>query len=382
MKKLGARFIGMAAVACGMFCQGLGAETFQPEVFTVEKTIQPGPNVLVNAASWDGSSKIHVFGQGGLAYKGLIGMGLTSQFVVSADGKKAFVLSDYMKRYTYGPVESVVQIFDIATLTPEREILVPNKAVKAIGMTNLIELSADEKFLYVQNATPATSVTVIDLGQGKVVSEVPTPGCYGIYAAKKAGKFSTLCGTGQIKTYALEKGEYTTTTSAKIFDVDADPLYVHAQRRGNGQLIFTSFKGNLYLLDDSGKQVVLKQKLEPARDIEGDWAPGGYAVSAYHKASDMVFLILHPEAYEGSHKDVSAEIWAYSLAKKKLVSRSAAVGLVALAVTQDKQPFLYGANEEEETVDEYTLDDPKKFTFSKTATDARVGWNTSLLVTP
>jgi methylamine dehydrogenase heavy chain len=382
MKKLCARFIGMAVVTFGVISQSFAADIFKPEVFTVEKAIKPGPNILVNAASWDGSSKIHVYGQDGLLYKGLMGIGLTSQFVVSADGKTAFVLSDYMKRYTYGPVESVLQIFDIATLTPVREILVPTKAVKAIGMTNLIELSADEKFLYIQNATPATSVTVVDLAQNKVVSEVPTPGCYGIYAAKKAGKFSTLCGSGQIKTYTLEGGEYKTETSTKIFDVDADPLYIHAQRRSNGQLIFTSFNGNLYLLDDSGKNVVLQEKLEVTRGIEGNWVPGGYAVSVYHKPSDQVFMVMHSGAYEGSHKDVSEEIWAYNLAKKKLVSRSEAIGLVALAVTQDKQPKLYGSNEEEETVDEYTVSDAKKYLFSKTASDEKAGWTTSLLVTP
>lgn len=381
MKKLCARFVAMAFVV-GCIPRVFAADPFTPEVFTVEKAIQPGPNVLVNAASWDGSSKIHVYGQGGLIYKGLMGAGLTSQFVVSADGKTAFVLSDYMKRYTYGPVESVLQIFDIATLTPVREILVPNKAVKAIGMTNLIELSADEKILYIQNATPATSVTVVDLVQNKVINEVPTPGCYGIYAAKKAGKFSTLCGSGQIKTYTLEGDQYKTETSAKIFDVDADPLYIHAQRRNNGQLIFTSFNGNLYLLDDSGKNVVLKEKLEVTKGVEGDWVPGGYAVSVYHKPEDQVFMVVHSGAYEGSHKDVSEEIWAYSLGKKKLISRSAAEGLVALAVTQDKTPKLYGSNEDEETLDEYTLSDAKKYLFSKTASDEKAGWTTSLLVTP
>jgi methylamine dehydrogenase heavy chain len=381
MKKLLAHIAGMALV-CGVVSQTFAQETFKPEVFTVEKTIKPGPNVLVNAASWDGASKVHVYGQDGLTYKGLMGAGLTSQLLVSANGKTAFVLSDYMKRYTYGPVESVLQIFDIATLTPVREIIVPNKAAKAIGMTNLIELSADEKILYIQNATPATSVTLVDLVQGKVLSEVPSPGCYGIYAAKKSGKFSTLCGSGTIKTYTLTGTEYKVETSDKIFDVDADALYIHAQRRGNGQLIFTSFNGNLYLLDDSGSKVVLKEKLEVAKGIEGNWAPGGYAITAYHKPGDQVFMAMHSDAYDGSHKDGSEEIWVYSLAKKKLISRSEAEGLVALAVTQDKTPKIYGSNEDEESVDEYSLSDAKNYVFSKSASDERVGWTTSLLVAP
>lgn len=355
---------------------------FKPETFTVEKAIKPGPNVLVNTASWDGSSKLHVFGQNGLEYKGLVGMGLTSQFVVSRDGSKAYVLSDYMKRYTYGPVESVMQIFEIKTLSPVTEIIVPNKAAKAIGMTQLIELSADEKLLFVQNATPATSVTVIDLQKNAVVSEIPTPGCYGIVAAQKGQKFSTWCGSGQFKTYVLNGADYTSETSETIFDPQTDALYVHAQRRGNGELIFTSFNGNLYLVDDSGKTVVKKKIIPVSKGIEGKWAPGGYAVSAYNKANDVVFILMHSEAYEGSHKDGSEEIWAYSLSKNQLVSRSPAEDLVALATTQDKEPRLYGSNEDDESVDEYQLSDAKKFIFKKTASDERVGWTTSLLVAP
>lgn len=355
---------------------------FKPETFTVEKAIKPGANVLVNTASWDGSSKLHVFGQDGLEYKGLVGMGLTSQFVVSRDGGKAYVLSDYMKRYTYGPVESVVQIFDIKTLSPVTEIIVPNKAAKAIGMTQLIELSADEKFLFIQNATPATSVTVIDLQRNAVVNEIPTPGCYGIVAAPKGQKFSTLCGSGQFKTYVFKGSDYISETSEMIFDPQVDALYLHAQRRGNGELIFTSFNGNLYLLDDSGKAVVKKKIISVSKGIEGDWVPGGYAITAYNKANDVVFMLMHSGAYEGSHKDASEEIWAYSLGKNKLVSRSPAPHLVALTATQDKEPRLYGANEEDESVDEYQLSDAKKFIFSKTASDERVGWTTSLLVAP
>lgn len=357
------------------------APGFEPEVFTVEKEIKPGPNVYVNYASWDGSSKLHVYGQDGLEYKGLMGMGLTSQFILSSDGKTAFTLSDYMKRYTTGPIESVLQIYDVATLTALNEIVIPNKAVKAIGMTQLIDISADNKWVYVQNATPATSVTVVDVLAGKVISEVPNPGCYGIIAAEKDKKFSTICGTGELKTYVLDGDSYKVDT-ATIFDLDNDPVYLHTQRRKNGDLIFTSFNGNLYLVDDSGKSAKLKKTLPVTKGISGNWAPGGYEITAYNKAHDVVFMLMHGDAYEGSHKDGSAEIWAYSLDKGQLISRSPAPHLVALSATHDKNPKLYGANEEDESVDEYTLGDKKAFNFELTASDDRAGWSTMLMVSP
>ncbi|MAY15354.1 MAG: hypothetical protein CMI06_08460 [Oceanospirillaceae bacterium] len=356
------------------------AEPFKPEVFTVEKTIQPGPNVFMNEAAWGGASQIHVFAQDDLHYKGSMPAGITSQMKVSKDGKTVYVLSDFAKRITYGPVESVVQVYDVDTLSRKKEIIVPNKAVKAIGMTQLLELSADEKLLYVQNATPATSVSVIDIAAGEVITEVPTPGCYGVYPALKGSSFSTPCGTGQLKTFTLKGKEYSVEASGKLFDVDADPIYIHSERRKNGELILTTFGGALYLADDSGKTVKIKEKLQVNTGIEGDWAPGGYAITAYSSTLDMVFMLMHSGAYDGSHKNGSEEIWAYSLKKKKLISRSPAPHMVALSVTEGKTPVLFGSNEEDETIDKYVLSSDGDFMFEKAAADEKAGWTTSLAV--
>lgn len=355
-------------------------DAFKPEVFKVEPEIAPGPNVFVNQASWDGASRIHVYGQDGLQYKGLVSMGLTSQVLISDDSSTIYTISDYMKRYTYGPIESVVQAFDVKTLKPKGEVIVPNSAAQAIGMTQIIENSADGKLVYVQNATPATSVTVVDMDALEVVAEVPTPGCYGIVAAASGHKFSTLCGTGQFKTYQIDGKEYTVETSEKIFSVEDDPLYLHAERRSDDELIFASFNGNLYLVDDSGNTVALKKTVPVTEGVEGDWAPGGYAITAYNQPNDMLFMIVHSDAYDGSHKDASEEIWAFSMADEKLVSRSEAPYMTAIDVTQGESPHIYGTNEEEESVDEYVLADEGEFQFVKKSSDDKVGWATSLLV--
>jgi len=89
---------------------------------------------------------------------------------------------------------------------------------------------------------------------------------------------------------------------------------------------------------------------------------------------------MHPDAYDGSHKDASAEIWGYSLKKKKLISRSPAEHLVALTVTSSKQPVIFGSNEEDETIDQYVLSKDGDFMFEKAAADEKAGWTTSLAV--
>jgi len=356
------------------------AEDFKPEVLTVEKTIAAGPNVFVEWSGWDAASKIHIYSQADLSYKGFISSGLTSQFITSHDGKTLYLLSTYMKRFTTGPIESVLEIYDISTLTKIKEVVLSGKAAMSIAMNGLLEHSSDDKYVYVQNATPATSVSVVDVASGTVLTEVPTPGCYGIIPATSGYKFSTLCGSGQIKTVALKGTEYTLTASEKIFDVDSDALFIHSERRGNGDLIFTSFNGNLYLVSDKDEKVKLKEKIAVSADIEGNWAPGGYSITAYNKPNDMVFMIMHPDAEEGSHKDASTEIWAYSLKQKKLLSRSAAEGLIALDATQDKIPKLFGSNENDESVDMFAPTKGTKFDYEKTGSDARVLWTTALMV--
>lgn len=114
--------------------------------------------------------------------------------------------------------------------------------------------------------------------------------------------------------------------------------------------------------------------------IEGSWAPGGYSITAYNKPNDMVFMIMHADAEEGSHKDASGEIWAYSLKQKKLLSRSPAEGLIALDATQDKDPVLFGSNENDESVDRFAQTKAGKFVYEKTGSDARVLWTTALMV--
>ena len=106
--------------------------------------------------------------------------------MISPDGKSAYSQSSYLKRIMYGDHEQVLQVFDVATLTPTKEVILPNKAAMVAAYTPLLEESADGKFIYVQNATPATSVTVVDMPEKKQAAEVPTPGCWGIFVVRSS----------------------------------------------------------------------------------------------------------------------------------------------------------------------------------------------------
>ena len=360
MKALGITLGAVLSVLTVSIAQA--SETFVPEVLTVEKTIKPGANVFVLDQSWKGASRINVLSADDLEHKGNLSIGIIGQMAFSKDRKTAYAISAYAKRITYGPTEAVLQEFDVDTLSVKREILLPEKMAQVAPSNAILNLSADGKLAFVQNATPATSVTVVNLEEGKVVAEVPTPGCFGTFPAASGQRFSSLCGDGTMVSFDVNgKGEFSAPLrSAKVFDPDQDALYIVPKRVGK-ELLFTSFKGNLYRIADSGKGAAkLVEKYEVTKGIEGDWAPGGVDVLAYNDAHNVAFLTMHPDASEGTHKDYSKEIWAYSLKNKQVLYRSVAEGVSSLTVTSGKNPVLYGLVEDTELV-RYEVDPQARF---------------------
>src|SRR5690606_15367716 len=210
------------------------SDTFVPEVLTVEKAIKPGANVFVLDQSWSGPSRVNVLSEDDLEHKGILSSGLIGQLALTKDRKTAYTISAYAKRITYGPTEAVLQEFDVETLSVKREILLPEKMTQVAPSNAIPNISAYQSLACVQNATPSTSVTVVNLETGKVVAEVPTPGCFGTFPAAKGQRFSALCGDGTMVSFDVNGvGEYSAPLrSEKIFDPDADALFIVPERVG------------------------------------------------------------------------------------------------------------------------------------------------------
>ncbi|NYZ12561.1 amine dehydrogenase [Azospirillum sp. RWY-5-1] len=356
---------------------------FKPETLTVKETIDPGPNVLVYQQEWKGAGSIAVFGKDDLAFKGLMASGSMGQMLVSPDGKTAYSQSTFMKRITYGDIEHVVQVYDVAKLTPVKEVSLPAKAAMTLGYQPMFQASADGKFLYVQNGTPAASVTVVDVAKGSVTAEIPTPGCWGIYpSAAGAYKFSTICGTGIFQTYAVtaDGAPAGKTDSARIFDVNSDPIFISGVRVG-GDLLFASFNGTLYRLSDAEAAVKTVETIKITDGVDGKWAPGGYAMMGYAEKAGVLFVAMHPDAGNGSHKNPAEEIWAYDLKAKKILSRSAVEHVASFAISADEAPVLFGLTEDPKMI-RYTSDPKAGFALTKTGEAKVTGFPFVAQVTP
>lgn len=338
------------------------AEDFVPEVVTTKATIDPGANVFVSQQQWIGAGSIAVFDQETLKLKELLPTGAMSLMLVSPDGKTAYAQSSFPKRMTYGPNEMVLTSYDVTTGVIGPEVVLPPKAAMALGYSSLLKLTADGKFVLVQNATPASSITVVDIAAGAVAEEIPTPGCWGIYPALEGAKFSTICGDGTFASYALSADGATAekSTSAAVFDPDADPIFVQEARVGE-TLYFVSYAGKLIGLSDKGAAVEKVSEADLVAGVEGGWAPGGYNLMAANAAKGSIFLSMHPDATDGSHKAVSKEIWAIEASSGKVLARSEAEGMGSITVTPGEKPMLFGTSEDGKLF-KFTIGDDSELT--------------------
>lgn len=316
----------------------LAQEEVAPETLTVQERIPEGPHFYVMDFGINGSSPIYVLNADDLSLVGSIGTGTFATMTMSPDKSTLYSASTYLRRYTYGEAEGVVHAWDPQTLLAKQEFTVSPKLAQALSQRGTLNVSADGDFLLVQNATPATSITIADAVEGRELGEIPTPGCWTAYPSVEGTAFTTLCGDGTIAKYTYDAsgaaGE--PAKSEKIFDADADPLYGDAMRV-DGKLVYVSYGGTLYVVDDSGDVPVLDRTIPFA---EENWAPGGYNLMAYSEPLNTLFVLMHSNPSDGSHKAPAEEIWAIDMGTDTVVGRSGAHHEASIAISGGESPVL------------------------------------------
>lgn len=289
--------------------------------------------------------RLHVIDGEKLRYEGVIATGLAGQAALSADRKEIFVATTYYSRLSHGVRTDVVDVHDAQTLALTGEIEIPPRHAQSLHYKGTIRPSADGRWLFVQYATPATSVGIIDLKTRKAVNEVATPGCWSILpAASVGGRFSTVCGDGTLLTVSLDEAGQVRTQkrSARFFDPDKDPIFIHGEQDGDTYR-FVSFHGEIHTAHVGGEVAAYDApwSVLGAADRKQGWRPGGYQVFAQHNASGRLYVGMHDKGKEGSHKTPAKEIWTVDLASKKRVARSPGNDAIALAVSQGERPRLF-----------------------------------------
>lgn len=339
------------------------AKEIQPEEITNAK-IPAGTEMVFSmdlALNHIVDGRIYVMDAKTLKPIGIIGMGSLGMAQFPHGSKDIYVATTHLSRTTRGDRSDFVEVYSGEDLTFKEEIPISKNRAQALNYRSLFQPSAEMKYLFVQNATPATSVTVVDLAAKKQIGDIPNPGCYGIFpAAKTATRFATLCGDGTVGTIDVKPdGSGEMKPSETIFDPDKDAIFTTAFRWGD-DWVFPSYGGNIYVIDVEGDTAKLVDKIEVAKGVEGNWRPGGYQPLTVHDKNGIAYMLMHSNGTEGSHKNPAEEIWAVDLKAKKVIGRAKSVPAIGLTVNQGDKPALFAIDGMKAEIVRYDLPEAGK----------------------
>lgn len=274
----------------------------------------------------------------GQQFKGMVNSSFAANFVQAATRPELYLAETFYSRGTRGERLDVLTIYDKRTLAPLGEVILEaNQRAFIIPQRNLMKLTADESLVLVYNFSPAMSVSVVDAVGRKSLGTLPTPGCAGIFPSGARG-FSALCGDGSLYTANLDAAGKVASSSRSdvFFDVQDDPLMEQTARIGD-RGYFPSFQGNVVPVDLSGEKPAIG---EPWSMLDADtagWRPGGLVPIA-EDANGRMYVTMHPEGGEGTHKDPGIEVWVFDPVKQERLARLPlqTPGL-SIALTRDKE---------------------------------------------
>jgi methylamine dehydrogenase heavy chain len=276
---------------------------------------------------------------------GQIDIGFWPGVAMSPDGRTTAVATTYFSRGSHGTRTDVLELTDNSTLSITGEIVLPTRHAQTIPLHN-IAYSADGRFVYVTNLSPATSYTVVDLAKKAVVGEVDTDGCVLVIPSGPRG-VASLCESGRLLTVSFDDAghEVSRKMSAPFFSVDKDPIFVQGVRSANGA-VFLSFLGDVYGVDLSGAEPAFAPVWPTMTAAErGKWRPGGAQVLALHRKTGRLYLQVH-QGSDGTHKVVGSEVWVFDTASHRRIGRwpidaKTHGGVQAVLVSQDDKPLLF-----------------------------------------
>ncbi len=277
-------------------------------------------------------------------FKGMLNASFIAQFHQAKTRPEMYVAETFHSRGNRGVRTDVLTIYDKTTLAPVDEVIVPAKRVSAIPTEYYLQLVDDEKLALIFNFSPATSVSVVDIEAREFLAEIPTPGC--ALAYPMAGRaFASLCADGSMLSIQIDEdgGQASSHRTEPFFDAANDPLMEKATII-DGLGYFPTFLGNVYPVDLNGSTPDIGKPWSLVGEEEGGWRPGGLQLTG-SDADGRLYVLMHPQGNDGSHKAPGVEVWVFDPKKKRRVQRiELAVPAISIAVTRDNAPLLVATN--------------------------------------
>jgi len=267
-----------------------------------------------------------------------------SATLLVADKRPEIYIADTVwSRGQRGTRTDFITVYDKQSFKAIDEIVLPGgKRGLITAMEGMFAFTDAERMALVFDFTPASSVTVVDLVKRTVLGEVEIPGCSLIYPTGSRG-FSTLCSSGTLLSIRLDaNGAVAGRSESKAFNaLDSDPLFTASASIG-GVRYFPSLHGRIQPIDMRTDEVKILPDwpLVPAADAGGNWRPSGWQLIG-SDGEKLLYVLMQPDAHEGTHKDPGTEVWVFNAATKSRIKRLRLVRPgSSIAVTHAVEPLL------------------------------------------
>jgi len=157
--------------------------------------------------------------------------------------------------------------------------------------------------------------------------------------------FASLCTDGSMLGVRLdgEGNQASTSRTDVFFDANNDPV-MEKPALIDGVAYFPTFLGRVIPVDLSGDSPEVGDEWSLIGEGDEGWRPGGLQVTGAD-AAGRLYVLMHPEGYEGSHKDPGIEIWVFDVESRSRIDRIALeLPAITFGLTNDDAPLLITTN--------------------------------------
>ena len=348
------RITVQSALSLSLLVLGLNNASADLPADTIGQTVLPFPPQAHRAFVVDVEFESFVVGRVTVVdpdKKRILGMvptGFAAPSTLSHDQKTLYSADIFYSRGTRGTRTDVLTAWDSSTLSPAWELLIPTKRAESLTQRYGLKTSSDDRFVYVYNFTPSTSVTVVDTQAKAVTSEIAIPGCVLNYPVGNR-RFASLCGDGSLQLVTLnDQGLETARSRTPFFDPNAEKLVERAVNVGD-TYYFTTTTGTVRPVDFAGDapKILPSWSLTNDEEKKAGWAPGGWQLMAVAPKLNRLYVLMHDAHEPMKWEDPSPLIWVFDLnTRKKVATLQAPVPVWSMQATGDDKPLLLGADVE------------------------------------
>jgi methylamine dehydrogenase heavy chain len=332
-----------AAVFLLVAAAGAARAQIAPEQVTVAKMAEPDARWLIIKNIF---GPFHILDGETRSVKGVVSAtDFTPALQPNMQRGELYAAETHFTRTYRGERTDVVTIYDATTLLPTGEVKIPNK-VESLWFRHHIGLMGDGRHLAVFNMTPAQSISIVDVVDREFDGEISTPGCAMIMPTGDDA-FLMICGDGTLQLIELNSrgAESNRVRSDVFFTIDGDPVFDKPVKGVDGWKLI-SYDGKIFDVTVQRSTINISDpwSLMNEKDIEESWRVGGGQPWTFHRASGLLYVLVHQGPID-THHDAGTELWVFDSNKQRRVHRvQLEVPGTNVFATQDEEPVLYMIN--------------------------------------